>query len=237
MSQSPLPKTPPKSSQDYKARFGVVPNAPQPKMTRLQARRAKRKRFRLGMVVFALLLGTAAGTAFLIGQDFNRIGTMMQAAFPSQKSAPAPAPAAPAPVAEAPPAPAAVPAQPAAVAENSPPPSPVAPVDDASTSEAPVVAEESVTPEPVTAEPVTPEPEAQPARSEEHTSDLQSRSDLGCRLLLEKKKDAAWDPRKSPRSVHSWRDRRRPELNGRPAPCWGVRLLVESDRRLASRAG
>src|SRR2546421_9556899 len=31
------------------------------------------------------------------------------------------------------------------------------------------------------------------ARSEEHTSELQSRSDLVCRLLLEKKKDAtAW---------------------------------------------
>src|SRR2546428_7241410 len=29
---------------------------------------------------------------------------------------------------------------------------------------------------------------AQPARSEEHTSELQSRSDLVCRLLLEKKK-------------------------------------------------
>src|SRR2546428_9318117 len=27
-----------------------------------------------------------------------------------------------------------------------------------------------------------------PSRSEEHTSELQSRSDLGCRLLLEKKK-------------------------------------------------
>src|SRR3989440_1946511 len=29
-----------------------------------------------------------------------------------------------------------------------------------------------------------------PARSEEHTSELQSRSDLVCRLLLEKKKNA-----------------------------------------------
>src|SRR2546421_5589009 len=29
-----------------------------------------------------------------------------------------------------------------------------------------------------------------PGRSEEHTSELQSRSDLVCRLLLEKKKDA-----------------------------------------------
>ena len=161
MSQSPLPKTPPKSSQDYKARFGVVPNAPQPKMTRLQARRAKRKRFRLGMVVFALLLGTAAGAAFLIGQDFNRIGSMMEAAFPSQKSAPAPAP--PTKVAEAPPAAPATPQKPVAVAEETPPPSPVAPVDDASTAGSPVVAEEPVTPEPVTPEPVTPEPEPAPA--------------------------------------------------------------------------
>src|SRR5260221_5117300 len=30
-----------------------------------------------------------------------------------------------------------------------------------------------------------------PSRSEEHTSELQSHSDLVCRLLLEKKKDAA----------------------------------------------
>src|SRR2546428_10065628 len=30
-------------------------------------------------------------------------------------------------------------------------------------------------------------------RSEEHTSELQSRSDLVCRLLLEKKKDAPYD--------------------------------------------
>src|SRR2546421_7812592 len=38
-----------------------------------------------------------------------------------------------------------------------------------------------------------PEPEEQPAanRSEEHTSELQSRSDLVCRLLLEKKKKTA----------------------------------------------
>src|SRR5438034_11246551 len=32
------------------------------------------------------------------------------------------------------------------------------------------------------------EPSRQPARSEEHTSELQSHSDLVCRLLLEKKK-------------------------------------------------
>src|SRR3712207_8755455 len=32
----------------------------------------------------------------------------------------------------------------------------------------------------------------QPARSEEHTSELQSRQYLVCRLLLEKKKSRAW---------------------------------------------
>src|SRR5204862_7050299 len=31
-----------------------------------------------------------------------------------------------------------------------------------------------------------------PARSEEHTSELQSRRDIVCRLLLEKKKKGAW---------------------------------------------
>src|SRR2546428_2624323 len=34
-------------------------------------------------------------------------------------------------------------------------------------------------------------------RSEEHTSELQSRSDLVCRLLLEKKKDLSASPRAS----------------------------------------
>src|SRR2546421_6704907 len=38
-------------------------------------------------------------------------------------------------------------------------------------------------------------------RSEEHTSELQSRSDLVCRLLLEKKKDAA---KRRAGSVGSW---------------------------------
>src|SRR5206468_9378414 len=33
------------------------------------------------------------------------------------------------------------------------------------------------------------DPESQESRSEEHTSELQSRSDLVCRLLLEKKKN------------------------------------------------
>src|SRR2546421_7343308 len=37
-------------------------------------------------------------------------------------------------------------------------------------------------------EPGRPSPAGRPPRSEEHTSELQSRSDLVCRLLLEKKK-------------------------------------------------
>src|SRR2546428_1219875 len=41
-------------------------------------------------------------------------------------------------------------------------------------------------------------------RSEEHTSELQSRSDLVCRLLLEKKKNAAaYDLRCQPDRLHS----------------------------------
>src|SRR5438034_8323843 len=36
--------------------------------------------------------------------------------------------------------------------------------------------------------PATPKPNAADSRSEEHTSELQSHSDLVCRLLLEKKK-------------------------------------------------
>src|SRR5256884_3242783 len=42
-----------------------------------------------------------------------------------------------------------------------------------------------------------PEPDLPDSRSEEHTSELQSRLHLVCRLLLEKKKkkDKAWPPR------------------------------------------
>src|SRR5436190_13811894 len=35
-------------------------------------------------------------------------------------------------------------------------------------------------------------------RSEEHTSELQSHSDLVCRLLLEKKKQPVWETRATP---------------------------------------
>src|SRR2546421_837451 len=41
------------------------------------------------------------------------------------------------------------------------------------------------------------------ARSEEHTSELQSRSDLVCRLLLEKKKKIRETSRALHRTVHS----------------------------------
>src|SRR2546428_5916174 len=40
-------------------------------------------------------------------------------------------------------------------------------------------------------------------RSEEHTSELQSRSDLVCRLLLEKKKQQSNTHSNSPRETHS----------------------------------
>src|SRR2546421_9533858 len=42
------------------------------------------------------------------------------------------------------------------------------------------------------------------ARSEEHTSELQSRSDLVCRLLLEKKKTLHFGAACSGRGIKSW---------------------------------
>src|SRR5437868_12935799 len=42
---------------------------------------------------------------------------------------------------------------------------------------------------------------AHPVRSEEHTSELQSRFDLVCRLLLEKKKHNASPPIRGPRLI------------------------------------
>src|SRR2546430_821388 len=49
-----------------------------------------------------------------------------------------------------------------------------------------------------TVAPSVPQPPALGAsRSEEHTSELQSQSNLVCRLLLEKKKDKHWGLRKS----------------------------------------
>ena len=121
MTQSPLPKqntSLPKNPKvhDFKARFGVVPDTPPPKMTRLQARRAKRKRFRAGMIAFSVMLGVAGGSAFLIAQDFQGFARFFkssvtasegvpkqQAATPQTGTAPQKkiAAAAPAPVPEA----------------------------------------------------------------------------------------------------------------------------------------
>lgn len=86
MSQSPLPKSPPKV-HDFKARFGVEPDPPpKPKMTRLQARRVKRKRMRAGMVAFAVMLGVAGGTAFLIGQDYQGFAALFSSAVASART-------------------------------------------------------------------------------------------------------------------------------------------------------
>src|SRR5215207_146379 len=52
------------------------------------------------------------------------------------------------------------------------------------------------------------------ARSEEHTSELQSRVDLVCRLLLEKTKSRASRPRRRER----WRSRPRIRLRGSSPP-------------------
>src|SRR5690242_21076340 len=43
------------------------------------------------------------------------------------------------------------------------------------------------------------------ARSEEHTSELQSHVNLGCRLLLEKKKNVSWGGRELSVCVGIWR--------------------------------
>src|SRR5437588_5432760 len=55
-----------------------------------------------------------------------------------------------------------------------------------------------------------PESARESGRSEEHTSELQSHSDLVCRLLLEKKKphdDAALRPRHQTRTIRPQRER------------------------------
>src|SRR2546430_4516239 len=59
----------------------------------------------------------------------------------------------------------------------------------------------------------SPSPPASRPRSEEHTSELQSQSNLVCRLLLEKKKKT----KRGPRDVcHSTR--------GRRLACWSVHI-------------
>src|SRR2546428_3483470 len=57
-----------------------------------------------------------------------------------------------------------------------------------------------------------------PMRSEEHTSELQSRSDIVCRLLLEKKK-AALQTSPGADIFGFWRCRSHTLLRG-PAPLW-----------------
>src|SRR2546430_7251283 len=52
------------------------------------------------------------------------------------------------------------------------------------------------------------------ARSEEHTSELQSQSNLVCRLLLEKKNSTAWI------TSSSSRRHRAPSLSSRPLSPW-----------------
>ncbi len=195
MTHSPLPRPSPKT-QDFKARFGVVPDgpaAPQPKMTRLQARRAKKKRFRTGAVIFALLLGTAGAGAFLIGQDFQSVASFfksktssVRAPLPEPPQAPAVAEAPPVVVpAPPPPAPAEVPAAavapppaadvatvsvPAPVAappaETVPAVAPAVPVEPPAAIAAPPAAEpvaEAVAEVEPAAAPAVPEPVAEPA--------------------------------------------------------------------------
>src|SRR2546421_6163431 len=58
-------------------------------------------------------------------------------------------------------------------------------------------------------------------RSEEHTSELQSRSDLVCRLLLEKKK----------KNIHTT-PRRAPGYPANPAPCARGPLRDDPERAL-----
>src|SRR5216684_6007620 len=54
--------------------------------------------------------------------------------------------------------------------------------------------------------PPKPPPPGKPPRSEEHTSELQSRLHLVCRLLLEKKKKKA-KPRNDVKTIHKKKDK------------------------------
>lgn len=140
MSQSPIHK-PVQRAPDFKARFGVVPDAPPPKLTRLQARKQKRGRLRLGAIFFSLLLGSAGSAAFFVAKDMKGFATLFSrgaseistpakiaqapAAAPVNKSTMAESPVLlpdpePAPVAKAPPEPIAAAAAPEAVAPPEP---------------------------------------------------------------------------------------------------------------------
>src|SRR5438034_2049255 len=71
-------------------------------------------------------------------------------------------------------------------------------------------------------------PGAAPSRSEEHTSELQSHSDLVCRLLLEKKKN-------------TWSGFRRDSLEARTvdfvADAQGLDLALRLEEAAAARTG
>ncbi|MBL8789915.1 MAG: SUMF1/EgtB/PvdO family nonheme iron enzyme [Rhizobiales bacterium] len=176
MTPSPTQKQNPNPNpkvHDFKSRFGVVPDSPPPKLTRLQARRAKRKRVRMGMIAFSVMLGVAGGSAFLIAQDFESFASFFKPAATNRtQTAEAPSPSPPPSVPlnkttteespvllpqaatppSAPAAPAPAPTPPASVA-TAPPPQPVAPpvtVPTPPVAVAPPVAE---------APPVTPDPE------------------------------------------------------------------------------
>ncbi len=174
MLQSPNPRLQQKSP-DFKTRFGVVPNSVPPKLTRLQARRAQRKRYTWGAVLFSLLLGTTAAAAFLVGQDVDNITAFFKSSKLPVASAPPPKVAEAPPAAAAPPAviaesaPAAAPAAVAPVAE----PAPVVPAPAPEMAAAEPVA---VLPPPVEAPPsIEPEPGAEaPAAAEPPVVVLQS---------------------------------------------------------------
>lgn len=130
--QKPNPGQNPKV-HDFKSRFGVVPDSPPPKLTRLQARRAKRKRVRTGMIAFSLMLGIAGGTAFLIAQDFDQVASFFK------------------------PQPATKQVQ---TAEATPPPPPSAPLVKTTTEESPVLLPQATAPAPAVAPPPKPAPAA-----------------------------------------------------------------------------
>src|SRR5699024_11760958 len=66
--------------------------------------------------------------------------------------------------------------------------------------------------------------DVQPVRSEEHTSELQSRFDLVCRLLLEKKKNVGKEQQnriKKKRRRNTRRRRRQEQVEGRRSTTCG----------------
>jgi len=110
MTQSPTHK-PAQRAPDFKARFGVVPDTPPPKLTRLQQRKQKRGRFTLGAIVFSLLLGSAGSAAFFIAKDMKSYTALLGGA----------------------------PDMPAAAEEKVAEAPPVAPINKSTTAESPVL--------------------------------------------------------------------------------------------------